>query len=266
MCTLVALFGIHPRFPLVLAANRDEFLDRPSAPPGVLEAQSRAVGGRDLEKGGTWLGVRPDGFFAGLTNLRPERTPRPALRSRGDAVVRVLRANGPKNAVSYLKTLDPSDFNGFNLLFGDASDLRIAYLRPDAPSVHIESVRPGLHELHTSYLDDPSYPKVSRIKAALKGPLPEEWEPLAAQLRTAMGDHSLPALEDIAEPSAGAFLDRQTRRELDAVCIHREGYGTRSATVMALVPRGVAHYGHAEGPPCVTEFADCLGLLAPRAP
>ena len=87
MCTLVAIAGLCPDVPLAVAANRDELYARAAAPPGVLATEPRIVGGRDLTKGGTWLGVTAQGFFVAVTNQRSWAAVEPGRRSRGELVL-----------------------------------------------------------------------------------------------------------------------------------------------------------------------------------
>lgn len=258
MCTIALLLETHPRFPLLVAANRDEFFGRPSTPP--VRLGPGVAGGRDLEKGGTWLGVTAGGFFAGLTNLRPEAPLRPAPRSRGEVVMEVLSRGDVGPAAAWLSTQNPSDFNGFNLLFGRAGDVRVAYVHPGMASPHLEPVPPGVHVLPTARLDTDEYPKVHRLAERLHGPLPEAWPELRAHLTAALADHTLPPLEAIGEAPAH-WLSREQRQAVDAVCIHLPVYGTRSSALLALAPGAVLHYEHAEGPPCRAPFEDYTALL-----
>ena len=258
MCTIALLLDAHPRFPLVVAANRDELFARPSTPPARLGPG--IAGGRDVEKGGTWLGVTRGGFFAGLTNLRPEAPLPPAPRSRGEVVLEVLARGSAEAAAAWLTEQDPREFNGFNLLFGAAGDVRVAYVHPGMPAPQLEPVPAGIHVLPTARLDTDEYPKVHRLAEGLRGPLPLGWPGLRAHLASRLADHTLPPLESIGETPAH-WLDRAQRRALDAVCIHLPVYGTRSSALLALAPGEVLHYEHAEGPPCRAPFEDCTALL-----
>ncbi len=107
MCTLIALHRPDPRVPLVIAANRDEYLDRPAAGPAVIECEGRRVlAPLDLRAGGTWLGLAETGVFAALTN-RPCPEPDPARRSRGLLVTEALGAASAAEAASRLSSLLP---------------------------------------------------------------------------------------------------------------------------------------------------------------
>lgn len=261
MCTLAIAWGTHPTYPLLVAANRDEFLARPSTPPVLHSERPRIVGGRDLEKGGTWLAVRPDGFFCGLTNRRPESAPNPRARSRGEVVLEVMHAMAPDDGAKFVAGLDVRDYNGFNLLFGTATHLYTANVWPTEHVPRVEAVTPGVHVLPTSRLDAPDYPKVERLRRRLSEPMPAAWPALRTHLQAALADHTQPLVGALPAPRPGALFDPETLRALDAVCIHLETYGTRSSTLLALGPGRVMQAEHAEGPPCEHAFTSFLSLL-----
>ncbi len=128
MCTAMILKRAGPP-QLVVAANRDEYMRRPALGPSVLLDEPRAVGGLDLEKRGSWFGVTAGGLLALLTNQPDAEGPRPDRRSRGEIVMEVLRRGDREAARAWLAGLDGRDYNSFNLLFGDAGDLAVAYGR-----------------------------------------------------------------------------------------------------------------------------------------
>ncbi|MGF1467881.1 MAG: NRDE family protein [Sandaracinaceae bacterium] len=265
MCTLIAIKDRRRRLPLVVAANRDEVYSRPTGGPRVLFSPPPAVGGVDLERGGTWMGVTGDGLFVGLTNQRPRDRSDPAEkpRSRGRVVLDALAAGTPAGIDALLRASDPAETNGYNLMYGDAETLKVAYSRPDEPEVVIEPLDDGLWVLANDRIGSPDFPKADRARA-LAAPLAERdlpWAELAAGLRAILADRHRPdwaVIEAIAEglPFAPAVL-----RELQALCIRLPFYGTRSATLVALEPGGVAHYLFADGPPDQTPFEDFTGLL-----
>lgn len=262
MCTVLILRRVHPTLPLVLAANRDEFYARPTRGPELLLPSPRTVGGRDEVRSGTWMGVTAGGLFVGLTN---QRTPAPAdatRRSRGEVVLRALETGSVEGVERLLETLAPHEFNPFNLLYGDAERLRVAYARPDG--LLREDVPEGVHVLPNDQLDHPGIPKVSRALALGSAGVGRDWEPLSAALKAALSDHALPALEDVEEPHQGSLFTRELVRELQALCIHTPAYGTRSAALVALQPGRVAHYEATEGAPCVSPWVDVRPLLYPR--
>lgn len=253
MCTIALLLNAHPAWPLVVAANRDEFYARPATGLEVVAEAPRALAGRDLERGGTWFGVNAVGFVAGLTNLRPTRPTLLAPRSRGEVVLEVLRLGDTEAACDLLASVDPADFNGGQLLFGTADGLRIAYFRPEARAVRIERVASGVHVLATSTLDDPTYPKVNRLRRAL-AEVPPDWPGTRRALVGAFASHE--ASPPGAFPTDHALFDQDTLRALDAVCIHTPAYGTRAAMLIAAHVGRVDHLEATTDAPCRADFVD----------
>lgn len=261
MCTILAIFGLHPEYPLVIAANRDEFTDRPTQGPTVLTQAPRSVGGVDLREGGSWLGVNEKGVFAALTNQRTYTHPDPGLQSRGQVVRRALGCISPEAIVDQLRGLDATSYNPFNLLFGNADRLYAAYARGSRNAIEIEALAPGIHVLANDRLGSPRFPKAERARRAVYGNHARPWSELSAVLVSMLSDHTLPPWEAIEQPPPGSRLRREQLRALGAICIHTEGYGTRSAALIAIDRCGVARYLHAPGPPCRTAFEDIIPLL-----
>ena len=256
MCTLVAIAGLSPDVPLVVAANRDELYARAAAPPQLLATSPRVVGGRDLTKGGTWLGATEVGFFVGVTNQRSWTMPDPQRRSRGELVLDLLRAGSNEAALAHLRMIDARVYNSFNLLFGDAGALHVAYARDDKPRIVIEALGPGVWVLNNDTIGSRDFPKATRAARLVAPFAVSEWADLAPELRAMLGDHELPPLEDVPAPPPGARLTHEQLRALQAICVHTPAYGTRSSTLLALGEKRVLHYSFADGPPCVTPFVD----------
>lgn len=268
MCTLVLLVGAHADYPVLVAANRDEFYERAATGPDVLDASTRAIGGRDLRGGGTWMGANAHGVFVGLTNQRTWAGPVQGKRSRGDVPLGVLACRTSEEAGDYLRSLDARDYNEFNLVYGNASGLRCAYARSDAAAMRFEDVPAGAHVLPNDVLDASSFAKAERARTLASAQVLGEARKrspvsgLVAPLRAVLASHTRAPLEQVPEPPSGSPFSRELARELDAVCIHTPLYGTRSATIVALAPGRVAHYLFAPGPPCTTSFEDFTELLA----
>jgi uncharacterized protein with NRDE domain len=270
MCTIVLLVGVHPRHPVIVAANRDEWHARVSHGPRVLLGTTRAVGGQDAQAGGTWMGVNAGGLFAGVTNQRTWGAPVAGLRSRGEVPLGVLASRSVDEAHAYVRGLDARDYNDFNLVYGDAVGLFCAYARRDARALRVEPVPTGAHVLSNDVLDAPTLPKAQRAQrqAALLAAAHGDAhagadEALWAGLRGLLGSHERASREAVQAPPEGASFTHEIAQELDALCVHAPGYGTRSATLLALAPGRVAHYLFAPGPPCTTPFDDHTALLAP---
>lgn len=264
MCTLIVIHRVVPGLPALFAANRDEFFARPSAGPMVLDAETGVVGGRDLTAGGTWMGLSPGGFFAGLTNQRQPGGADRSRRSRGEVVLDTLRAGargGLPAARAYLEGLDGRDFNPFNLVFGTAEALWVAYGRATGDgALRFEAVPPGVHVLPNDVLDSTAFPKVARIRGRLTE-LPSDWRGLRARLIEVLADDTPPARLPEAPTET---LPAEVLGALHAVKVVLPSYGTRSSSLAALVPGGVARYAFADGPPGEAAFVDHLPLL--RAP
>ena len=270
MCTLIVLRRIHPEFPVVIAGNRDEMTAREATAPRLLRADPPIVGGLDVVGGGTWLGVTPSGVLAAITNQRSWHMPSPAPRSRGQVVLRVLEAAsraGPGDplgaAKRALEAMDPSAQNSFNLLVADAKGAFVAYARREEESLDIEDVPAGITVLANDRIGSKYFPKQTRAKTLIEPFAKEPWEALRSHLARTLSDHVSPPPESIEPPPPGARFSRELAARLQAICIHTEGYGTRSATIAALRPEGVAHYLFADGPPCQATFEDFTPCLAP---
>jgi len=161
MCLILLAWQTHPDFPLVVAANRDEFFARPSAPADFWAERPDILAGRDLQAGGTWLGVSRGQRFSALTNYREGSKQRIDGPSRGALVADFLA--GESSAEAYLEALSRlgADYNGFNLFVGDGQ--RLGYYSNRNSGTHWLS--PGMYGLSNHLLDTP-WPKLSLAKAA----------------------------------------------------------------------------------------------------
>ena len=218
MCLILVAWQVHPAFPLVVAANRDEFFQRPSLPAGPWPDLPRLWGGRDLEAGGTWLAVRDDGRFAAVTNVREPGVPQGAL-SRGALPRDFLQ--GDQTPEAFVTALAGQDHSGYNLLLADRETLWWASNRADAP----RRLEPGLYGLSNRLLDTP-WPKLVKAKARLAESLKAlpDVEPCFQLLAD-------PAPAPDAElPETGVPLAWE--RLLSSVFIHSPTYGTRASTVL----------------------------------
>ena len=222
MCLILFARDSHPDYRLVLAANRDEFHDRPTAPAAFWEDDPRILAGRDLKVGGTWFGITATGRLAAITNYRDPAAHRPNAPSRGLLVSGFLRGAMPADAyLAELAAHGPA-YNGFNLICGTPEGLWHYSNRGGPPT----PISPGIHGLSNRLLDTP-WPKVSQGTAALAKLLqhdridPAELFAILAD-RTPAPDHLL--------PDTGVGLERE--RILSPLHIASPDYGTRSATVL----------------------------------
>ena len=260
VCTLAVVHRAHATLPLVVAANRDEFFARPATPPAVLEDAPRIVAGRDLLGGGSWLGATGRGFFVGLTNQRSAAGSPSGARSRGHVVLDALRAGSVAATDALLAALDPTEYGGFNLLYGDAHALHVAYARPDASTVEIAPLPPGVHVLANDRLGSASMPKALRAAARIEGWLERPWPALRDALAELLADDSIPPLEAVPAPPPDAPFDRAFAQRLQALCVRTPSYGTRCADLLAIDAGGVHAHLHAEGPPGDVPFEDVSAL------
>lgn len=230
MCLILVAWRAHPDYPLVVAANRDEFFARPAAEAGWWQDCPSVFAGRDLEAGGTWLGLDRDGRFAGLTNFRDPQRNRDGTPSRGALVADFLRGReSTAEALARLQFEGPR-YNAFNLLVSDGDSLGIY----ESASGSARLLEPGLHALSNHLLDTP-WPKVtagkSRLARALRA-LPDD-TPLCELLRD---DRPAP---DAELPRTGVSLAWE--RMLSSAFIRAPGYGTRCSTVVTRDRHGWTH-------------------------
>lgn len=231
MCLIVLSWQQHRAYPLILAANRDEFYARPSEPlhwwpdAGILA-------GRDLEGGGTWMGLSRDGKFAAVTNVRDPRAHRPEAPSRGRLVTDYLVGNAPPS--DYVESVSHRGqaFNGFNLLAGDLDELYSYSNRGHGPV----RLSPGLYGLSNDILDTP-WPKVERSKQRLARMLRQP-EVAPTSVREMLSDPE-PAPDDEL-PDTG--IDRDLERALSAPFIRTPDYGTRVSSLLLIRRNGEAEF------------------------
>lgn len=238
MCLIVFAWRPSHAQPLILAANRDEFYARPTLPLAQWEDAPQVHAGRDLEAGGTWLGINADGRFAALTNIREPGKP-PGRRSRGDLVARFLTSDLSMDEYLSEMAARSAEYGGFNLLVGDRQQLHFLNANDLTP----RRLEAGVYGVSNAGLDTP-WPKLVRAKAALSEHL-ENPDPEA--LFGFLTDHA-PAPE--AElPSTGVGL--ATEKLLSSVFIASPNYGTRASTVLLvnadgsrrLIERSFGPYG-----------------------
>jgi uncharacterized protein with NRDE domain len=230
MCLILVAWRAHPNYPLVVAANRDEYHAR-AAQSASWWPQPKILAGRDLSAGGTWLAVTRDGRFAALTNYRdPSRPPRDTP-SRGALVPATLAT--PMSAAERLEQLQRQGaaYNGFNLIFGDAQQLAIY----ESVAGVGRLLDPGVYGLSNHLLDTP-WPKVVSAKAALGAALtrlPDE-KPLLELLRDEQ------QADDEHLPRTG--VSQEWERMLSSAFIRAEGYGTRCSSIVLINHLGVVRF------------------------
>jgi uncharacterized protein with NRDE domain len=234
MCIVALAIDCHPRFPLVIAANRDEFFDRPTARLAWWQAEPSApdlpiLGGRDLKEGGTWLGLNPTGRLALVTNIRMPLPPGAQGASRGHLVPLWLRSRHTGGLP--LEPLGLSACKPVNLLAADFAEGACWWASSTRPSAF--RLGPGLHGLSNAELDTP-WPKVKKLKqrvaGALDGGAAESLHTLVDELFAALHDRDVAADADL--PRTGVSLEWE--RALSAIFIRNADgrYGTRCSTLV----------------------------------
>ena len=229
MCLILFAWKAHPDYPLILAANRDEFHARPTLPAAWWHTSPDILAGRDLVGGGTWLGIDRTGRWAAVTNFRDPAREKSGRRSRGLLVHGFLAQR--RDPAAYLAQVADAapDFAPFNLLAGDGREIGWYGSRKSS----VELPEPGIHGLSNALLDTP-WPKVADGKAALAeqlrtgGPDPDALFALLAD-RTPAADARL--------PDTGVGLDWE--RLLSARFIRSADYGTRCSTLLLCDDQGL---------------------------
>jgi uncharacterized protein with NRDE domain len=250
MCTLAIYFQATRDCPVVIAANRDEFLDRPAGDPTTLLENPHVVGGKDLKAGGTWLGISEYGIVAGLLNRRAENGGNPDARSRGLLCLDALRRRTAAEAAEFAAHERGADYNPFNLLMVSRTEAFVAYNRGGSIEVVVLALKPGLHLLTNLDVNDFECPKISASHgkfAELGNRADFQRDPIGqrAALGALLADHN-------------TQLDPRSGRP-NSLCLHLENYGTRSSSLIFM--RGdspeIAHY-FAPGPPCKTAYSPAI--------
>jgi uncharacterized protein with NRDE domain len=225
MCVLAFAWDIHPRFKLLLAGNRDETYARPSAPLARWADAPGLLAGRDLEAGGTWMGVHELDRAAVVTNVRDPRVSKDGA-SRGLLVSDFLRGDtGAAESAEWLAT-DAARYRPFNLLLFDRDDARFV---SNHPGVCSQSIAPGVHGLSNGKLDE-VWPKVRRATAALQSWMDAGADTTVATLFEAFRDVAVAPDDDLPDTGIGLVLERQ----LSPVFVSGARYGTRATTLIAL--------------------------------
>ena len=230
MCLVVLAIGQHPDYPLILAANREEFHARPTLEAQWWQDKPDVLGGRDLQAGGTWLAAHRSGRFATVTNFGEARRPTPQQYSRGLLVTGFLESD--MAPMEYLEAIDGDAYAGFNLLVGDADDVGYLSNRSDG----VRSLQPGTYGLSNTLLDGP-WDKIERSKGNMQGLL-GEGDVSESSLLGLMGDRHRAPVETV-EPG---HLDFDTAYALTAPFIVLPNYGTRCTTVLLADRHGAWHF------------------------
>lgn len=239
MCLILLALGSDPEFSLVVVANRDEFHARPTAPAAFWKDAPNILGGRDLQAGGTWLGVTRQGRFAAVTNYRDPAQFEQKRRSRGELTRDFLLGAGSALEDLHLPKKEAVQYNDFNLLAGDASHFYCLESRTDT----LIPLSPGVYGVSNHLLDTP-WPKVMAGKAQLTAWLaartahsmprgqaennPDALMHLSSSLMNILANPT-PYPDDLL-PNTG--INQERERLISAAFIRDDVYGTRSTTVV----------------------------------
>lgn len=225
MCLIIVSYKVHPDYPLVVAANRDEFYQRPTLAAQFWQDYPLVLAGKDLEQGGSWLGLDKFGRVAAVTNYRDGINDKTGITSRGLLVSQFLQMQNP--SINYLEQCiaNMNNFNGFNLLLGDRdamyflSSREAGYRRLDA----------GIYGISNGDLDEP-WPKVEwakqQLSTLMEANQPDDHEAILALL----ADQQL--ADDESLPDTGVGIEWE--RILAPVFIRDKEYGTRASTVLSI--------------------------------
>jgi len=224
MCLITFAYNVHPSYRLILAANRDEFYERPSSSADFWKDHPDVLAGRDLKNGGTWLGITKDGKFAAVTNYRDPSTLKSSAPSRGKLVSDYL--TGHRDIENYLQKISvkADQYNGFNLLLGDEHDVFVFSSRGEK-----QKLKPGIYGLSNHLLNSP-WPKVVHSRRMLKTALEKKGDDLEEALFDLLADRRVPPDDKL--PATGIGLEWE--RLLSSIFIESPIYGTRSSTVVLI--------------------------------
>ncbi len=236
MCLLIVAYRTHRDRPLVVAANRDEFHARPTAASRFWPEHPDLLAGRDLDQGGTWMGITRGGRFAAITNYRDPSRTAPAPRSRGELPLAYLTGDVGPRAYLDAAAARAGDYAGFNLLLGDGDELWYLTNSDPAATCLPRRLAPGIYGLSNARLDTP-WPKVElgkeRLRALLAAGAPDH-----DSLQAVVADRHLAHPEQLHRQGMGSEMDQL----LSAQFIVTETYGTRSCTSLWLEGGGCGHW------------------------
>ena len=255
MCLLVLAWNTHPRYRLVVAANRDEYHDRPTAALDRWPGADEILAGRDLRAGGTWLGVDRRRRFGIVTNFRDLVRAPPEAPSRGGLIPGYLGGtSGPGDYLAALERNAP-EYGGFNLLLADDDSLWYASNRGPP---FARALSPGIHGLSNERLDTP-WPKLRRVRRGFEDWLRGSGGGQDGALFDLLADRT-PATDD-GLPSTGVSVEWE--RILSSPFVLNERYGTRCSTVVAIEPTGACYLAERRFDPSGACIGETEFRLAP---
>ncbi len=224
MCLIIFSYRSHPVYPLILAANRDEFYERPTAQAAFWKDYPYILAGKDLKAGGTWLGITKSGRVAAITNFRSPLSMKDSAPSRGELVNGFLR--GIEDPYEYIHDVRHGSrmYNGFSIILGDRSGL---FYFSNAGGDPFRKISPGTYGLSNHFMGTP-WPKVERGRRLLDKIVSGTGGLQQDKIFHILADTLTP--DDKSLPDTGVGLEWE--RILSPIFIQSEIYGTRSSTVI----------------------------------
>jgi uncharacterized protein with NRDE domain len=224
MCLIVFANNVLEDYKLIFAANRDEFYNRPSEQADFWKDHPDLLAGKDLQAGGTWMGITRKGKFAAITNFRDLKNNRNDAPSRGKLTLDFLVKDAtPEEYYNRLKS-ELNNYNGFNLILGNIDELYYFSNKTDG----LKKLEPGIHGISNAILDTP-WPKVEKSKRQLKH-LIEQQNIHPREILNLLDDTSPAKDEELPDTGVGLELERI----LSPIFIKSEKYGTRSSTIVTV--------------------------------
>jgi len=229
MCLILFSYKNHPTYDLIIASNRDEFRDRSTEVLDFWPDNPSILAGRDLQNGGTWLGITRNGRFAAITNFRSLSVIKENSPSRGHLVKDYLM--GCDSPLAYIEKIEKeaSKYSGFNLLVGDNNHL---YYISNCKAGY-EEISPGCYGLSNSFLDAP-WPKIEKGKQAFEEAIQDDNLLEIKPFFVLLSDKSFP--EESLLPRTGVSLEWE--KMLSPIFITNPFYGTRSQAVLLVTRNG----------------------------
>lgn len=248
MCLITFAYKAHPTYKLILAANRDEFYARPTRAAQFWENENlpKILAGKDLEAGGTWMGLSKSATWSALTNFRDPANIKENAPSRGDLVLNFLKGNDSGNAYLSQVKKKANEYNGFNLLIGDRKNL----YHFSNSSNKVTRIEKGVHGVSNAVLDTP-WPKLDQAKSDLHKVIEEEHFTTEELFELLKNDQKAP---DETLPKTG--IPYEWEKKLSSVFIKTENYGTRCSTIMLIDYQGNAQFFERRYNPLTSEIVE----------
>ena len=229
MCLILFSYQMHPLYPLVLAANRDEYYSRPTAPLGFQDGARQILSGRDIKHKGTWMGLTKTGRLSAITNFRDPLKIVENAPSRGHLVSDFLTTDEPpKTYLEKVKSMG-NRYNGFNIIVGDTNGLLYYSNRRNS----IQEIRPGLYGLSNKFLDTP-WPKIEKGKAYLKEIVDNNEKINPENIFNILKNDAYPPSHMLPNTGVG----RCWEKILSPLFISSKYYGTRSSSIILMEKTG----------------------------